>query len=108
MRTSPNGAVIMSGVGVAAVRKKLEEEFQKARDLVVSSETAPLPPEPRATIYTEQNKTRFHERAKRLSLAALSSSHISTKARRDVVCWEVEIPTQTAEELYKATSGRDE
>jgi hypothetical protein len=61
------------------------------------------PPTPPPQIeYTEQHKTRFHERAKRLSLAALSSSHIM-KATRGYV--EIAAPTETPEELYKAALG---
>jgi hypothetical protein len=102
----------MSGAGVAAVRKKLEEEFEKARGLVVSSQTPPKPqappepPQPRETIYTEQHKTRFHERAKRLSLAALSSSHILTHDKKGV--WNIETPSESVEDLYKAALRRDE
>jgi hypothetical protein len=109
MKTSPNGAVIMSGTGVAAVRKKLEEEFQKARGLVVSPkpQSQPqTPQEPRETVYTEQNKTQFHERANRLSRAALSSSQIPTHSRNGV--WNIEAPSEIVEDLYKAALRRDE
>jgi hypothetical protein len=57
------------------------------------------PPQPHEFSYTEKNKTRFHERAKRLSLAALETSHISKRPRRDVVCWEITIPSETASDL---------
>jgi hypothetical protein len=104
MKTSTNGAVIMSGAGVAAVRRKLEEEFEKARGLVVSSQSRTLPqspqepPEPRETIYTEQNKARFCVRAERLSLDALASAHITTSRSGPI---EITVPTETAEELFR-------
>jgi hypothetical protein len=104
MKTS--GAVIMSGAGVAAVRKKLEEEFEKARGPVVPSETPAQPPAPEESIYNEQHKNRFHERAKRLSLAALSSSHILSHDRTGI--WNIEAPSESLEDLYKAALRRDE
>jgi hypothetical protein len=106
MKTSPSGAPIMSGAGVAAVRKKLEEEFEKARGSVVPSETHAQPAAPEVTIYTEQHKTRFHERAKRLSLAALSSPHILSHDKKGV--WNIEAPSESVEDLYKAALRRDE
>jgi hypothetical protein len=71
-----------------------------ANQLVQHSEPTPQPQV--ELVYTEQHKTRFHERAKRLSLAALSSSHIM-KATRGYV--EIAAPTETPEELYKAALG---
>jgi hypothetical protein len=98
MKTSTNGAPIMSGMGVTAVRKKLEEEFEKARGVVVVPSETP--------IYTEQHESRFHERAKRLSLAALSSSHIPAHDKKGV--WNIEVPSESVEDLYKAALRRDE
>jgi hypothetical protein len=106
MKTSPSGAVIMSGAGVAAVRKKLEEEFEKARGLAVPSELPAEPPIPEETIYTEQHETRFHERAKRLSLAALSSPHVISHDKKGV--WNIEAPSESVEDLYRAALRRDE
>jgi hypothetical protein len=106
MKTSPSGAPIMSGVGVAAVRKKLEEEFEKARNVVVPTETPAQPPDPEETNYTEQHKTRFHERAKRLSLAALSSPHVISHDKKGV--WNIEPPSESVEDLYRAALRRDE
>ena len=54
---------------------------------------------PTQDAYTEQYKTSFHERAKRLSLDALQTSQISTRPKRDVVCWEITIPSETASDL---------
>jgi hypothetical protein len=115
MKTSPSGAVIMSGAGVAAVRKKLEEAFAEIR--ATPNPTATQPPVPsqvsaqeapqsRETIYTEQHKTRFHERAKRLSLAALETPHIPAHDRSGV--WNIEVPSETVEELFKAALRRHE
>jgi hypothetical protein len=106
MKTSANGALIMSGAGVAAVRKKLEEEFEKARGLEVPCEAPAEPLVPEQTIYTVQQETRFHERAKRLSLAALASPHILPHDKKGV--WNIEAPSETVENLYKAALGRNE
>lgn len=56
------------------------------------------PQAPQQVVYTQQHDTRFHERAKRLSLAALEGAHISTgPKRRDVVCWGISVPKKSAE-----------
>jgi hypothetical protein len=101
-KISESGAPIMSGTGVAAVRKKLEEEFQKAREAVTPSEAVAQSEE---TIYSEKYQTRFNERAKRLSLAALSSSHIVTHNKKGV--WNIEPPSESAEDLYRAALRRE-
>jgi hypothetical protein len=54
-------------------------------------------------VYTEQHKTHFHERAKRLSLAALSSSYIMKATRGPV--FEITVPTESAEELIREALG---
>lgn len=105
MKTSNNGAVIMSGAGVAAVRQKVKAEFQKARGFAVPSEAPAEPPAPQVTTYTEQHKTRFHERAKMLSLAALSSPHILEHDKKGV--WNIEAPSETVEDLYNAALRRE-
>lgn len=110
MKTSNNGAMIMSGAGVAAVRQKVKEEFQKARGPAVFSQPPSQPESPQEqlafqeTVYTEQNKTRFHERAKRLSIAALETSHILAHDKKGV--WNIEAPSETVEDLYKAALRR--
>jgi hypothetical protein len=115
MKTSPSGAPIMSGAGVAAVRKKLEEAFAEIRITPDASATQPTMPPQEPTqeapqhqemIYTEQHETRFHERAKRLSLAALSSPHTLSHDKKGV--WNIEVPNETVEELFKAALRRDE
>jgi hypothetical protein len=103
----------MSGAGVAAVRKKLEEAFAEIRTGDATA-TSPPPtqeltqelPQPQHMIYTEQHKNRFHERAKRLSLAALETSHILADDKKGV--WDIEAPSESVEDLFKAALRRDE
>jgi hypothetical protein len=78
------------------------EAFDKIRQHHAEPSRLQQTPQQTPLVYTEQHKTRFHERAKRLSLAALSSSHIM-KATRGYV--EIAAPTETPEELYKAALG---
>jgi hypothetical protein len=54
-------------------------------------------------VYTEEHKTRFHERAKRLSLAALETSHIMKATRSHV--FEITVPTESVEELIREALG---
>jgi len=78
------------------------EAFDKIRQHPVQhSETTPQPQV--ELVYTEQHKTHFHERAKRLSLAALSSSHIMKATRGHV--FEIAVPTESAEELIREALG---
>jgi hypothetical protein len=79
------------------------EAFEKIRHAEPSRSQRALPQTP--LVYTEQQRTRFHERANRLSLAALFSSHIIKAARGPV--FEIAVPTESAEELYKAASGSE-
>jgi len=58
---------------------------------------------PTQDAYTEQYKTSFHERAKRLSLAALESSCIMKATRSPV--FEIAVPTESAEELIREALG---
>jgi len=70
-----------------------------AKQVVQHSEPTPLQ-------YTRDREARFHQKAKRLSLAALETSHISTRPRRvNRVCWEITVPSQTAEELIREALG---
>jgi len=103
VRVSENGAPIQTGRGLEETKRRIKEAFDKIRQHPVqhSELTSQLQVE---LVYTEQHKTRFHERAKRLSLAALSSSSImKTKTTRGYV--EIAAPTETPEELYKAALG---
>jgi hypothetical protein len=110
-KISESGATILTGRGVDAVRRKFAEAFQQIRQHpAVQHPAQPAPhvePTPPQTplVYTEQHEERFHKRAKKLALDALTSSHIAT-TRSFVV--EITVPTETAEELFKAALGRFE
>ena len=106
VRVSENGAPIQTGHGLEETKRRIMEAFEKIRQhLVQHSEPTPQPQV--ELVYTEQHRTRFHERAKRLTLGALSSSSVmKTKTTRGYV--EIAAPTETLEELYKAALGRDE
>ena len=108
VRASENGALIQTGRGLEETKRRIMEAFEEARKKHTTPEEQhpaqhvepPTPPQVES-VYTEHHRATFHERAKRLSVAALSSSHISTRARRDVVCWEIEMPTESASELIE-------
>jgi hypothetical protein len=107
VRVSESGALIQTGRGLEETKRRIKEAFEEARKKHTTPEERnpaeheePPTPAPQ-TEYTEHHRARFHDRAKQLSFAALSSSHISTRARRDVVCWEIETPTETASELIE-------
>ena len=103
VKVSENGAAIQTGRGVEETKRRIMEAFEKIRQHPAQQE--PTHP-PTQVEYTEQHETRFHERAKRLSLAALETSHISTRPRRaDVGCWEISVPSQSAEELVREALG---
>jgi hypothetical protein len=112
VRVSESGALIQTGRGLEETKRRIMEAFEEARKKhTTSEEQHPAqhvePPTPPPQIeYTEQHKTHFHERAKRLSLAALSSSHNMNATRSHV--FEIAVPTETPEELYKAALGGDE
>jgi len=112
-KVSESGAPIQTGRGLEETKRRITEAFEEARKKHTTlEEQHPAqhvePPTPPPQIeYTEEHKTRFHERAKRLSLAALESSHISARPRRaNVVCWEITVPSESAEELFKAALER--
>src|SRR5216684_6483955 len=97
VRVSENGAPIQTGHGLEETKRRIMDAFEKirqhpAKQLVQHSEPTPLQ-------YTRDQEARFHQKAKRLSLAALETSHISKRPRRDVVCWEITIPSETASDL---------
>jgi hypothetical protein len=109
VRVSENGAPIQTGHGLKETKRRIMDAFEKIRQYpaqhpVQHSEPTPQPQV--ELVYTEHHKTRFHERAKRLSLAALETSHISTSDKRaNVVCWEISVPSETAEELIREALG---
>jgi hypothetical protein len=106
-KISESGALIQTGRGLEETKRRITEAFEDARKNHATREEhnpaqhEELPTPPPEIEYGEHHRARFHERARRLSLAAPTSSHISTGARRDVVCWEIEMPTQTASELIE-------
>jgi hypothetical protein len=103
VKASANGAAIQTGRGLEAVCKKIEKEFAKslAQGATISK---PLPPAqhqeptPQIELYTEQHEERFDKRAKKLTLDALTSSHITTTRGGPI---EITVPTETAEELFR-------
>ena len=104
VRVSENGAPIQTGRGVEETNRRITGAFEKIRQHPVQhSAQTQTPPQTQECVYTKQHKTRFHERAKRLSLAALSSCHI-TKATRSPV-FEIGVPTESAEELIREALG---
>src|SRR5258708_20481456 len=88
--------------GLESIKRHTEEALGKISQHSEQQEP-PLPPQLHGFVYTEVHRAKFDKRAKQLALAALSCSHIS-KARRDGV-WEINIPTQTAEELIAEALG---
>jgi hypothetical protein len=108
-KVSESGALIQTGRGLEETKRRITEAFEEARKKHTTPEEqhpaqheeSPTPP-PQIE-YTEEHKTRFHERAKRLSLAALSSSHIMKATRSHV--FEIAVPTESAEELIREALG---
>jgi len=103
VRVSENGAPIQTGRGLEETKRRIKEAFDKIRQHPVqhSELTSQLQVE---LVYTEQHKTRFHERAKRLSLAVLESSCLMKATRSPV--FEIAVPTESAEELIREALGR--
>ncbi len=89
--------------GLESIKRQIEEAFAKIRQHSERQEP-PLPPPLHGFVYTEVHRAKFDERANQLAHAALSCSHISKVSRRDGV-WEINIPTQTAEELIAEALG---
>ena len=102
VRVSENGAPIQTGHGLEETKRRITDAFEKIRQHPVQHSEPSSQPQVEL-VYTEQHKTRFHERAKRLSLAALSSSHIMKATRSPV--FEIAVPTESAEELIREALG---
>src|SRR6266478_6503920 len=102
VRVSENGAPIQTGHGLEETKRRIMEAFDKIRQHPVQH-SEPTPPTQVELVYTEQHKTRFHERAKRLTLGALSSSHIMKATRSHV--FEIAVPTESVEELIREALG---
>jgi hypothetical protein len=98
VRVSIGGAPVLTGRGLAETKRRIVEAFEKIRQHSLQHSEPTPPSQVEWLEYTEHHKTRFHERAKRLSLAALEGSHIPT-TRNHV--FEIEPTTQTAEELIR-------
>ncbi|SRR6266436_824784 len=114
MKVSENGAPIQTGRGVEETKRRIMQAFERIRQhpahpaqhLTGQEEESAAPavaPPLQPQVYTEEHKTRFHERAKRLSLAALSSPHIMKATRSHV--FEIAVPTESAEELIREALG---
>ena len=103
VKVSENGAPIQTGRGLEETKRRITEAFDKIRQHPAQHQEPSLVPPPQVESYTEQHKTRFHERAKRLSLAALSSYHIMKATRSHV--FEIAVPTESAEELIREVLG---
>jgi hypothetical protein len=73
----------------------------------ISFEGKPVP-EPQVeqveAVYTDEHRTRFQERGKRLSMMALCSSHISKTKRSDV--HEIVVPVESTSELIAEAMKR--
>ncbi len=105
-KVSESGAPIQTGRGLEQVLRGIEEAFKAARQAPVQGPVRG-PEEPQAPqapqVYTEHHRTRFHEKAKRLSLSALESSYILQDTRSNV--FEIAVPTKSAEDLIKEAVG---
>jgi len=116
VRVSESGAPIQTGHGLEETKRRIMDAFEAIRKHPVrpaqhpaGQEPPPVqetpPPQPQVElVYTEQHKTRFHERAKRLSLAVLESSCLMKATRSPV--FEIAVPTESAEELIREALGR--
>jgi len=95
VRVSENGAPIQTGRGLEETKRRIVDAFEKIRSHPAQHPAQQKPPISQPPlVYTEEHKTRFHERAKRLSLAALEGSHIMTAKRSHV--FEIAVPSESA------------
>jgi len=102
-KVSESGAPIQTGRGLEETKRRIKEAFERIRQHPAVRHSKPTPQPQVELVYTERHKTRFHERAKRLSLAALSSSHLMKATRSHV--FEIAVPTESAEELIREALG---
>ena len=106
MKTSLNGAPIQTGRGLEETKRRIMEAFERVRQHPaplppLSEEKQPLPPE--TQVYTEAQREGFHRRANALSLSALNLPLISNPTGNGV--YEVFVPSETAEELFRQAGG---
>ncbi len=99
VRVSESGAPIQTGRGVEETKRRIMEAFERIRQHPAHPAQHPAGQKEEPPLA----QTRFHERAKRLSLAALSSSHIMKATRSHV--FEITVPTESAEELIREALG---
>ena len=100
VRLAPSGAPIETGRGLDDVRRRIEAAFKVIHlNQPAPANVAVVEKIKKPQIYTEQQAEVFQQRAKKLALHALTSSHIATKRNKGV--WEIEVPTQTADELIE-------
>jgi hypothetical protein len=90
VKVSENGAPIQTGRGLEETKRRIMEAFEGIRQHLPAS-----PPQPQA--YTEEHEVRFRARAKKLTVAALTSWHMMKAARSNV--FEIAVPTGSAEQL---------
>lgn len=111
-RVAESGALLQTGRGLEEAKRRIMEAFEKIRQPAASQPMqAPTQVPNQAPVqapveYTEEHKTRFHERAKRLSLAALETPRIVAHDKSGI--WNIEVPSKTAEELIAEALRRDE
>jgi hypothetical protein len=98
---SESGAPMQTGCGLEETKRRIMEAFEQIRQEPVQ------PPPQIEVVYTEEQESRFHQKAERLSRAALESPNILKSPRKGV--WEIEVPTKSAEELIaEALRGTNE
>ena len=100
VRVAPSGAPIETGRGLDDVRRRIEAAFEVihlGQPTLANVEIVEKVEKPQ--VYTETHAERFHQRAKHLALQALTASHTTTTRNKGV--WEIEVPTQMADELIK-------
>lgn len=101
-QVSENGAPVLTGRGLEETKRRIVEAFNKIRQQP-QHPSEPTPQPQVELVYSEQHKFRFHERANKLSNAALSFAYIMKSPRGPV--FEIVVPTESAEELYKEALG---
>jgi len=99
IEVSDSGAVIQTGRGLQDVRERIRRAFEQ----IHGGHPAPERREKQPQVYTPVHAERFHQKAKALTLRALSSSHISKSSRNGA--FEIAVPTESAEELIREALG---
>ncbi len=101
-KVSESGALVETGRGLEETKRRIMEAFEKVRQ----GYEQPAQPEVEV-VYSEAHESRFHQRADKLSRAALQSTSILKPPRKGV--WEIHVPTKSAEELIaEALRGTNE